>query len=70
MNTGRCFRLNSVGALIWEMLATPRELQEISGAIAGQYLASIQEIESGLRDLISHLAKERLIETTLEENLP
>ena len=62
MNTGRCYRLNRVGAEIWSLLRTPLALPEICAEIAGKYAREAEQLESDVRALVAHLVTERLIE--------
>jgi coenzyme PQQ synthesis protein D (PqqD) len=62
MSSGRCFRLNRVGAFIWEMLATPRDIEEICRDIASHYQMPIEAIDGEIRQVVDQLARECLID--------
>jgi hypothetical protein len=64
MTTGRCYRLNRVGAEIWAMLEPPAALGEICAGVATRYGRPVDAIELEVRDLVEHLTKEQLIEPT------
>lgn len=63
MGTGRCYRLNRVGAEIWAMLESPSALGELCEGVATRYRRSVDAIEQEVRDLVEHLTKEQLIES-------
>lgn len=62
METGRCYRLNHVGAEIWTMLESPSGLGEICASVAERYGRPVDAIQHEVRDLVEHLTKERLLE--------
>ena len=62
MSTGRCYRLNRVGAEIWSMLDVPSALPEICEGIATRYQRPPDLIQPEIRELVEHLMKEQLIE--------
>jgi hypothetical protein len=66
MNTGRCFRLNRVGAEIWTMLQSPLAVREVSTQIATRYGKPIAQIDSEVRALCELLIRERLVEVAAE----
>ena len=62
MNTGRCFKLNRVGAEIWAMLAAETSLGEICTRVAERYRLGPERIEEEVRVLIEQLRSENLVE--------
>jgi hypothetical protein len=63
MNTGRCYRLNQVGAEIWGLLRRPIALAEICLEVAKTYGQSPDAVEDDVQQLVAHLATEQLVET-------
>jgi hypothetical protein len=63
LETGRCYRLNAVGAEIWALLARPAALREICAEIGRQHDQPKSVIEGDVRELVERLVSERLIET-------
>jgi hypothetical protein len=61
MGTGRCFRLNKVGAEIWTMLALPRSLDDICKDVAERYQQPIDTVHNEIRELVDALAREQLV---------
>jgi|SRR5450631_1066237 len=66
MNTGRCFRLNRVGAEIWTMLESPLSANEVCARIAAQYGKPVGQIEIEVHALFELLIREQLLETAAE----
>ena len=62
MNTGRCYRLNRVGAEIWSMLETPAGLPDHSAGVAARYSRAVEAIRDEVQALVEHLTKEQLLE--------
>ena len=62
MATGRCYRLNRVGAEIWALLQWPMELTALCAAVAKKYERSAANLESDVRQLVALLVKEKLVE--------
>lgn len=62
MHTGRCFRLNRVGAEIWTMLKATLPLREICSRIATQYRLPLPQSEQEVGRLIEQLLEEGLVE--------
>jgi hypothetical protein len=62
LNTGRCYRLNRVGAEIWSLLRAPLALPDICAKIASKYAPGTADLETDVRALVDHLATERLLE--------
>jgi hypothetical protein len=62
MNTGRCFRLNRVGAEVWSMMEAPTPLGRICEQVASRYGLAPESIEHEVRGLVEHLLKEQLVE--------
>jgi Coenzyme PQQ synthesis protein D (PqqD) len=61
MDTGRCYRLNHVGAEIWSLLRRPLVIAEVCAEVAQQYEHAPQQIEGDVRSLVADLVKERLL---------
>jgi hypothetical protein len=61
MGTGRCFRLNRVGAEIWTMLTEPRALEEVCRDVAARYRKPVEDIAGEIRALVAALTRENLI---------
>ena len=66
MDTGRCYRLNRVGAEIWALLQRPVGVTELCAEVAKRYERTAENLEGDVRELVAHLIKERLIEPLLE----
>ncbi len=62
MDTGRCYRLNRVGAEIWALLRAPLALPELCAEVAKKYDPPPAALEADVRALVTHLLTERLIE--------
>lgn len=62
MNTGRCYRLNRVGAEIWALLRAPLALSDICAEVAKKYDPPPAALEGDVRALVTHLLTERLVE--------
>jgi hypothetical protein len=62
METGRCFRLNRVGAEVWSILEAPVAAAEICERIAVRYQKPVEQINLEVRALIDHLLREKLLE--------
>jgi hypothetical protein len=63
LNTGRCYRLNRVGAEIWELLRRPHVVDDVCAAVATRYDGAREAVERDVRELVAHLVKEQLIVT-------
>jgi hypothetical protein len=61
MDTGRCYRLNHVGAEIWSLLQRPLVVEDVCAAVARKYPSGTQQIEGDVRTLVAELVKERLL---------
>jgi hypothetical protein len=68
LNTGRCYRLNRVGAEIWELLRRPHVVDEVCAAVAKRYDG--EAVERDVRELVAHLTKEALIVQATTEGEP
>jgi hypothetical protein len=74
METGRCYRLNRVGAEIWELLRRPLAVGEVCAAVAQKYERDAEAVDRDVREDVlehlAHLARERLVEAALEGGPP
>lgn len=61
MDTGRCYRLNHVGAEIRSLLRRPLVMDEVCAEVARKYERGTQQIERDVRTLVAELVKERLL---------
>lgn len=61
LNTGRCYRLNRVGAEIWALLQRPRGVDDVCAAVARSYAGAGEAVARDVRELCAHLVTERLI---------
>jgi hypothetical protein len=64
MDTGKCYRLNRVGAEIWALLRTPSDRAELCAALAKKYEPGPTTLERDVGELVAHFVRERLVETT------
>jgi Coenzyme PQQ synthesis protein D (PqqD) len=62
MDSGRCYRLNRVGAEIWSMLESPSDLGQVCASVAARYGRAVDTIEPEIRELVERLTKEQLLE--------
>jgi hypothetical protein len=65
MNTGRCFRLNQVGAEIWALLSIPRPLTEVLDKVASNHALPPEQIESDVKTMVDQLVVDRLIDVAV-----
>jgi hypothetical protein len=62
MDTGKCYRLNRVGAEIWELLRQPVGVTELCAEVAKKYERGAETLEGDVRELVAHLVKEKLVD--------
>lgn len=63
VDDGTYFSLSSgVGALVWELLETPKSIGELVAAIQQDFEVTTKECESDVRDLLKSLQKQKLVE--------
>ncbi len=62
LKNGVYYGLDPVGARVWSLLQTPRNLAEIRDALLEEFEVQPERCERDLRDLIEELAAENLIE--------
>ncbi len=67
MDTGRCYRLNRVGAEIWSLLQLPLSSAEICAAVAAKYDREGKLVEADVEKLVAHLVSERLLQPAATE---
>jgi len=67
LNTGRCYRLNRVGAEIWTLLQRPLVLDDVCAAVAKKYDDAGATVEGDVRALVAQLLKERLLVESPQE---
>ena len=61
-DSGNYFSLTEVGARIWELCDGEHTLDEIAGALAGEYDAAPETIQADARELLAELAAEGLLQ--------
>lgn len=59
--TGQYYRLDEVGARIWELCDGARSVSDIVGVLCDEYDAPPATVEADTRDLLAELAGERLV---------
>ncbi len=57
------FSLNEVGARIWEVLATPRSLEELRALVVAEFDVGAAEAERDLREFLDELGSIGAVET-------
>jgi len=62
LSSGRCYRLNRVGAEVWQLLVGSPRLNDLFTNIATRYPVPTDQIETDVGDLISDLLREELVE--------
>lgn len=63
MNTGRCFKLNRVGAEAWSLLGRQLTVDQICSEIAERYRLSVDKVAPEIAELMSTLMKAELVES-------
>jgi len=56
--------MDKVGALVWDLLQTGYNLEEVIAAVTGQYDVTRDQAESNVRDLVQELVQEQLVVTS------
>jgi coenzyme PQQ biosynthesis protein PqqD len=59
--SGHYYRLDEVGARIWELCDGSRQVAEVVSAIHEEYEAPINTIEADVLELLGDLAREKLV---------
>jgi hypothetical protein len=62
LERGVYYGLRDVGVYVWELLKTPRRVDELLGYILDQYHVTRETAEADLQALLSDLAAHELIE--------
>ena len=58
---GTYFNLNAVGSRIWELLASPRTLDELVGELMAEYEVSAQTARTEVETFLTQLDREGLL---------
>jgi hypothetical protein len=61
LRTGECFRTNSVGAEVWQLLAEPRTLEELRDTIAARHDRPVNQVAVDLDLMIDQLTRAGLL---------
>ncbi|HEY8132321.1 MAG TPA: PqqD family protein [Thermoanaerobaculia bacterium] len=70
LDSGVYYGLNPVGAWIWNLIQSPRTVDEIRQAVLDQYDVEVDRCESDLQALLQDLAAAQLIEIRQEPDSP
>jgi hypothetical protein len=62
LKNGVYYGLDSVGARVWSLIQQPRTLSYLRDIIAAEYEVDGQRLESDLRNLVTDLAAQQLVE--------
>ena len=62
LSSGRCYRLNRVGAEVWQLLLESPRLNDLFTKIATRYAVPAAQVETDVGGLVSDLLREQLIE--------
>ena len=62
LKNGFYYGLDPVGARVWNLLQQPRTVAELRDILAAEYDADGARLESDIRDLLSRLAENELVE--------
>ncbi|GHA58853.1 hypothetical protein GCM10008927_25640 [Amylibacter ulvae] len=63
VDDGTYYSLSSgVGAMVWELLETPKSIGELVAGIQQEFEVSTKECESDVRDLLKSLQKQKLVD--------
>jgi hypothetical protein len=62
LSSGRCYRLNAVGAEVWRALAAATPCRELYGRIADRYRIPLDRAESDIGDLVRELLRAELVQ--------
>jgi hypothetical protein len=61
IKTSKYYSLNSIGAIIWEGLATGSTLDEIAGKLHEQFRAPREQVQSDLTEFVQSLERRGVI---------
>ncbi len=67
MKTGECFRLNHIGAEVWEMLGPGTTLNAVCDTLVGRYPVERSVLETDVRGLVDSLSGAGLVDTTVSK---
>jgi hypothetical protein len=62
LETGKCWELNPVGALIWEQLSRGESLGSVCLTVASRYSAAPEAVRSDTEKLVADLVAQGLLE--------
>jgi len=62
LKNGTYYGLDPVGARVWNLLQQPRTLAELRDILIAEYDVDPAQLESDIRDLLSQLADNELVE--------
>ena len=62
MRTGECFRLNQIGAEVWEFLRPGATMNAVCDALGNRYPVERSVLEADVRNLINSLSGAGLVE--------
>lgn len=58
---GLYFGLNSVAHTIWQLLATPKNYQELVNDLVAQYEVSVERCQQDIQKFLAHMLQHHLI---------
>ncbi len=64
VENGVYYGLNSVGARVWNLIKAPKTFGEVRDTLLAEYDVDAARLEGDLRDLLSRLAEQGLIDIT------
>jgi len=67
MGDGVYYGLDAVGARVWELLATPRQVSELVRAIVGEFDVTPEQCERDVLALLDDLSERRLVSEVGDE---
>jgi hypothetical protein len=62
MNTGKCFRLNRVGAELWSLLDRPRGIDALCALLIDRHQRALADAERDVAALLAQLRSAKLID--------
>jgi hypothetical protein len=62
LETGRCWELNAVGALVWERLSQGASRGEIAAAVAEKYAIGLETARADTEALLTQLVSEGIVD--------
>jgi len=62
LKNGIYYRLNPIGARVWDLIQSPRSFVEIRDILIDEYDVDPARLESDIRDLLNRLADNQLVE--------